>query len=518
MNNLNRAVQISPYAATDKHGQTLNLQNTLELLKQDIHLFTDITEWEITHTNLDNLNQLPLNLSPSTAARKIGITIDKQHKKGTSGFSRVEKIIGAKVVEELRSWNERNKVINNTSSKHITQGWKRTARATKPQNLKPKINLAYADSQYAKLENIDNKALILSIVIQGTWYKLYFEYDNRFDNCDKITLPALHVNKDGKIVFTFVAQYNPIYPNFSDKYVIGIDVGITNYVTLSVIEVETRKPVYTTTLSRRAHSLANKIKKANKQVASLKAKGKDEEAALHREANSNRKKELAIIAAQEIAEVSFNWGNALVVFEDLSWVVNTMQNGRWNRGELVRRTIDMVELNGGRVLKVSASNTSRECYKCGGSVVFEGYHTVVCDCGLREDRDVNASANIGLRLVDSGVFKKCCVTRSGSGKGKGNSKNNKKNKQLVRRSRGGVKRLKYPGRDRSKSAPTPKRPKKVKNKQVSREVREVIENKCSARNNDDYTVALDEGHSSVITHMTITGSTIINKYPIYRIL
>ena len=518
MNNLNRAVQISPYAATDKHGQTLNLQNTLELLKQDIHLFTDITEWEITHTNLDNLNQLPLNLLPSTAARKIGITIDKQHKKGTSGFSRVEKIIGAKVVEELRSWNERNKVINNTSSKHITQGWKRTARATKPQNLKPKINLAYADSQYAKLENIDNKALILSIVIQGTWYKLYFEYDNRFDNCDKITLPALHVNKDGKIVFTFVAQYNPIYPNFSDKYVIGIDVGITNYVTLSVIDVETRKPVYITTLSRRVHSLANKIKNANKQVASLKAKGKDEEAALHREANSNRKKELAIIAAQEIAEVSFNWGNALVAFEDLSWVVNTMQNGRWNRGELVRRTIDMVELNGGRVLKVSAYNTSRECYKCGGGVVFEDYHTVVCDCGLKEDRDINASINIGLRLVDSRVFKKCCVTRSGSGKGKGNSKNNKKNKQLVRRSRGGVKSLKYPGRDRSKGVPTPKRPKKVKNKPMTKEVKEAIENKCSARNNDDYTVALDGSHSSVITPMTITGNTIINNYPIYRIL
>ena len=516
MNNLNRAVQISPYAATDKHGQTLDLQNTLELLKQDIHLFTDIAEWEITKTNLDNLNQLSPDLPPTAAARKIGITIDKQHKKGTSGFSRVEKIIGAKVIEELRSWNERNKVINNTSTKHVTQGWKRTARTTKPQNLKPKINLTHADNQYAKLENINNTALILSIVIQGTWYKLYFEYDKRFDNCDKITLPALHINKDGKIVFTFVAQYKPTYPNFSDKYVIGIDVGITNYVTLSVIDVETREPVYITTLSRRVHSLANKIKNANKQVASLKAKGKDEEAALHREANSNRKKELAIIAAQEIAEVSFNWGNALVAFEDLSWVVNTMQNGRWNRGELVRRTIDMVELNGGRVLKVSARNTSRDCYKCGGGVVFENYHTVVCDCGLKEDRDINASVNIGLRLVDSGVFKKCCITRSGAGKG--NTKNSKKNKQLVRHSRGGVKSLKYPGRDRSKSAPTPKQPKKNKNKSMPKEVKEIINNKCSARNNDDYTVALDGVYSSENNPMTITGSTIINKYPICRIL
>ena len=63
----------------------------------------------------------------------------------------------------------------------------------------------------------------------------------------------------------------------------------------------------------------------------------------------------------------------------------------------------------------------------------------------------------------------------------------------------GVKNLKYPGRDRSKDVPTPKQPKKNKNKSIPNEVREVINNKCSARNNDDYTVALDGVYSSVIT-------------------
>lgn len=56
-----------------------------------------------------------------------------------------------------------------------------------------------------------------------------------------------------------------------------------------------------------------------------------DEAQLHREAALRKKRELAILAAQEIADLSHQWGNAVVAVEDLSWISNTMQNGRWNR-------------------------------------------------------------------------------------------------------------------------------------------------------------------------------------------
>ena len=116
--------------------------------------------------------------------------------------------------------------------------------------------------------------------------------------------------------------------------------------------------------SRRVHSLWNKVKKANAQVSSLQKKGREKEALLHREANSRRKKELAILVGREIAEISLKYNNALVAIEDLSWVSNTMQNGRWNRGAAVKWITDSVELNGGRVMKVSASQTSQTCSNC----------------------------------------------------------------------------------------------------------------------------------------------------------
>ena len=521
MNTLNRAVQMSPYAATDKYGEILDLHSTLNQLKQDVQLFTDLAEWEITETNLNKLKEFSPTLPSSGAAKKLKISVDEQYKNGPSGKSRMEWLVGAKTVEELRSWNERIKVLEGETDKYVSQGWQRTVRAAKPRNLKPKINLAHADGQYSKIEIVDNEVLILSIVIQGQWRKLYFDYDVRLRNCDKITRPSIHINKDGRLAFTFVAQYKPLYPHFNDTYVIGVDVGIANYATVAVVDVKTKRPVHITTLSRRVHSLANKVKKANKQVASLQRKGRNEEAALHRRANKNRKRELSIVAAQEIAELSFIWGNALIAFEDLSWVANTMQNGRWNRGELYRRTKEMVELNGGRVLKVNARNTSQLCCICGSKLVFDNYHTALCSCGIVADRDENAAVNIGLRLLEGKRLEKCCNTRSGKNKGKSKKKKQKKkDRRLIKRSRGGAKNLKYPGRDRTKNNPTPKRIKNKKNSLVSKEVKKIINNKCSAHSNDDYTVALDGVQFSEVAPMTVTGSitTLVNNYPRCRIL
>ena len=43
-----------------------------------------------------------------------------------------------------------------------------------------------------------------------------------------------------------------------------------------------------------------------------------DEARFHREAASRKKRELAILAAQEIAYLSYVWENAVVAVEDLS--------------------------------------------------------------------------------------------------------------------------------------------------------------------------------------------------------
>lgn len=261
---------------------------------------------------------------------------------------------------------------------------------------------------------------------------------------------------------------NPV-AQFSGDYVIGVDVGINNYATVVVREVATGRIVYETTLSQRVHSLWNSVRASERQVRYLRRKAETllhnrqarmsalDEVQLHREAASRKKRELAILAAQEIAYLSHVWGNAVVAVEDLGWVANTMQNGRWNRGAFVQWLTHYVSQNGGWVVAVNPSNTSQLCYKCGSKVTHPTHEVSVCATHGVMDRDVNAAANIAARAVPK--VEKARRTRA---------KNRKLGPQVPLRTPVARHSLKYPGRDRTKNKPTPKR------KNQPRTVREVI--------------------------------------------
>ena len=189
-----------------------------------------------------------------------------------------------------------------------------------------------------------------------------------------------------------------------------------------------------------------------------------DEAQFHREAASRKKRELAILAAQEIADLSHAWGNAVVAVEDLSWIVNTMQNGRWNRGELMRWLTHYVSQNGGWVVAVNPANTSQLCHSCGQRVTHPTHKDSVCPEHGEMDRDVNAAANIAARAVPR--VAKARLTRA---------KNRKLGPQAALRTPVARNSLKHPGRDRTKNKPTPKR------KNHRRVSREVILPVCPAR-------------------------------------
>ena len=171
-----------------------------------------------------------------------------------------------------------------------------------------------------------------------------------------------------------------------------------------------------------------------------------DEAQLHREAASRKKRELAILAAQEIADLSHLWGNAVVAVEDLSWIGNTMSSGRWNRGALVQWLTHYVSQNGGWVVAVNSAHTSQRCYKCGAKVTHPTHELSVCPEHGVMDRDVNAAVNIAARAVPRVV--KARVTRA---------KSRKLRPQTALRTPVARKSLKYPGRDRTKNKPTQKR-------------------------------------------------------------
>ena len=407
--------------------------------------------------------------APSEAGRQAGVTMPDFLVSGKSGRSRKEKLVQHNVVASCRSWQERDKAANGESSKYVSQGWKRTANSAAPSYGEDYVNLGAADSAYARIENnpFADGEIVLRMVIQGAWYRLIFGFDNKRFTEGKVTLPVIKV-QDGQPVFIFtVVTDNPVV-QFSGDWVIGVDVGINNYATVVVRDVKTGRMVYETTLSQRVHSLWNSVRASELQVRQLRKKAATllhdrqermsalDEAQLHREAASRKKRELAILAAQEIADLSHAWGNAVVAVEDLGWISNTMQNGRWNRGALVQWLAHYVSQNGGWVVAVNPAHTSQRCNACGAKVSHPKHELAVCPEHGTMDRDVNAAVNIAARAVPR--VAKARVTRV---------KNRKLQPQVPLRTPVARNSLKYPGRDRTKNKPTAKRKNR---RRVSREV------------------------------------------------
>ena len=321
------------------------------------------------------------------------------------------------------------------------------------------MNLGAVDRCYAAIENnpFADGEIILRMVIQGVWYRLIFSFDNTRFAEGKVTLPVIKV-QDGQPVFIFTVVTDSPVVQFSGDYVVGVDVGINNYATVVVRDTKAGRIVHQTALSQRVHSLWNSVRASARQVRHLRRKADGllsqrqermaalDEAQFHREAASRKKRELAILAAQEIAALSHVWGNAVVAVEDLGWVRNTMQNGRWNRGELVKCLTHYVSQNGGWVVAVSPAHTSQQCHACGAKVSHPTHKLSVCAEHGTMDRDVNAAANIAARAVPR--VAKARVTRA---------KNRKLMPQQPIKTPVARDSLKYPSRDRTKNAPTSKR-------------------------------------------------------------
>ena len=415
----------------------------------------------------DELSQITAT-SPAEDGRQAGVTMPDFLVSGKSGRSRKEKLVQHRVVTEHRSWQERVKAANGESSKYVSQGWRRTVDKSAPSYGEDYVNLGAVDRCYAVIENdpFTDGEIILKMVIQGQWYRLIFRFDNKRFTEGKVTLPLIKV-QDGKPIFIFtIVTDNPVV-QFSGDYVIGVDVGITDYATVVVRDTKNGRIAHQTTLSRRVHSLWNSVRASERQVRDLRNKAATllhdrqarmsalDEAQLHREAASRKKRELAILAAQEIAYLSHVWDNAVVAVEDLGWISNTRQNGRWNRGAFMRWLTHYVSQNGGWVVTVNPANTSQLCHKCDSKVTHPTHKASVCVTHGAMDRDVNAAANIVARAMPR--VAKARATRA---------KNRKLRPQVPLRTPIARNSLKYPRRDRTKNAPTPKR----KNRRIAKGV------------------------------------------------
>ena len=455
-----RAFVARPAHVLDLNGELLDSARVLVSLASEVR---DISAYAtfVVRNDVELGDELArvTATQPTTAGRRAGVTMPDFLVSGKSGRSRKEMLVQHRVVTEYRSWQERVNAANGESAKYVSQGWKRTVDASAPSYGGDYVNLGAVNRNYAAIENnpFADGEIVLKMVIQGAWYRLIFDFDNKRFREGKVTLPVIKV-ENGEPVFIFtVATENPVV-QFSGDYVIGVDAGINNYATVVVRDTKTGRIVYETTLSQRVHSLWNSVRASEVQVRALRRKAATllhdrqermaalDEAQLHREAASRKKRELAILAAQEIAYLSHTWGNAVVAVEDLGWIRNTMQHGRWNRGELVRWLTHYVSQNGGWVVAVSPANTSQLCHKCGSKVTHPTHRLSVCPEHGVMDRDVNAAVNIAARAVPR--VAKARVTRA---------KNRKLRPQAPLKTPAARSSLKYPGRDRTKNKPTLKR-------------------------------------------------------------
>lgn len=448
-----KAFSVRPSYIMDLNGELLDSASVLSQLAAEVRGISAYATYTVRNDVKLAADLAQVTVSqPAVAGRRAGVAIPSELVvKGELRKNKAGKLVEEKVVGKSRKeWLFRHRVVTEHRS------WQERVKAA---NGEDAVNLGAVDKQYAVIENnpLKDGKIVLKMVIRGQWYRLIFPFDNARFAKGKIALPVIKVENNQPVFIFTVATDNPII-QFSGDYTIGVDVGINDYATVVVRDSKTGQIVRETTLSQRVHSLWNSVRASERQVRALNKKADKvlydrqahmcaiDEAQFHREAASRKKRELAILAAQEIAALSYSYGNAVVAVEDLSWISNTMQNGRWNRGAFVQWLTHYVSQNGGWVVSVNSASTSQLCHACGSKVVHPEHEVSVCPKHGALDRDVNAAANIAARAVAR--VEKARKTRA---------KNRKLQRQAQLKTPVARETLKYPGRDRTKNAPTPKR-------------------------------------------------------------
>ena len=442
MGSVTRAFSLRPFVCFDKKTETgVDLHNILEEVRNDATLCASEAFKHVTVENLGKLSEHD-GLKPAVAGRRMGVRFSIPGR-GT-GRSRFEWMVREYAVSQLRSWRERQRVCMRQSDKYVSIGYKHTVRQSKPASLSPRLALSVTDRQYHAVRRAGS-SVELDMVVNGRWVTFRFKAPSRFLEAGvRVIAPTVTVDENDRVVFTWYVELPVERVEFSSRYVIGVDVGVTNHTTAVVRDVETGEVIESSFINQRVRSLENKIQRAKTQIAALYRKNRLDEIESHRKALSNRRKELAVLIGQEIADMSWRYGNALVAVENLSHIKNTMKHGRV-RGLIIKRITDMVESNGGRVMTVNPAYTSRKCHQCGTMLDMTDYHHPVCvTCRVSWDRDENAAANIASKLKDKERHKKACQTRKKHA-----------SKKRHRNSKGSLHPLKHPLK---KTTPTPKAP------------------------------------------------------------
>ena len=326
MSSVTRTIPLRPFACREKKTRTgLDLHNILEEVRVDAELCAIEASKHITIENLAVISEYD-GLKPAEAGRQMCIKLSPGE--SVTGRSRFEKMVQEYTVSQLRSWRERRKAHTGETDKYVSTGFKRTANPSKPDVLKPRLALSATDKNYHTIR-LNGSTAELDMVVNKRWVTFKFASPKRFlEPGVKIIAPTVYIDDKNRVMFNWHFEIPVERAPFSDHYVVGVDVGITNHTTVVVRDITTGRVVEASFMNRRARALENKIQRTKTQIAALYRHNRRDEIKPHRKALSNRRKELAILIGQEVADLSWWYDNALVAVEDLSHIKNTMKHGR----------------------------------------------------------------------------------------------------------------------------------------------------------------------------------------------
>lgn len=366
---------------------------------------------------------------------------DKKFHQAFGNVSKTQRLIRHSVITCLRGTDTRQKDFDKKITALITgekprlqAGWARTVQphASNPGKV---LDFAPVGGHMSFIEERYKKTITYKIKCGKNFVLLTLAVPEHIHNAHKLSQPKFVWSKKTNDFSVIIdGQYFTKKVKPSERYIIGIDVGITQYVTYSVIDLITDSVVETGNLSNYlAKEYYGKVRDTQSQLSDcwrkvqlleqdvncfglIKQENVETLINLYqdihdqRTALSRKRKTLACQAALELRDLSIKYDHALIVRENLTWVGNTMQNGRWNCGELFTRIQDKLQEIGLSSMWVSAWKTSQSCSSCGNmhkKILQEGdtqfhYDTpdriVSCEeCGYTADRDVNASINIARR-------------------------------------------------------------------------------------------------------------------------
>jgi putative transposase len=195
-----------------------------------------------------------------------------------------------------------------------------------------------------------------------------------------------------------------IKPDFNPQKIVGIDVGLKDFLTTSENETvaipqhyrkaQKRLRIIQKRVSRRKKG-SNRRQKAVKQLGKCHKKVADKRKDFHFKTANNLLKKYDVVAVEELNIKGLARTKLAKSVLDAGWssFLSILTNKAVNAGLLV--------------IPVSAYNTSQDCSGCGEKVpkkLHERWHDCP-HCGCSLDRDHNAAINIKNRAVGHPVFK-----------------------------------------------------------------------------------------------------------------